>query len=98
MPIETLTELQYSQDRKGPWKLYIYEKDSEYHRGGVWFEAKPKYPEEEMTTQRAADAAKEAFIQGREIRVCDGRDMLVFHSKGDRILFGENFWEEALKQ
>lgn len=44
--VTTLTQLQYSVDRKGPWKLYIFELNSEYHRGGVWFMEKPKYPEE----------------------------------------------------
>lgn len=32
-PTHTLTELQYSQDRKGPFALYVYEPNSEYHRG-----------------------------------------------------------------
>ena len=32
--VHRLTELQHSEDRKGPWKLYVYEKDSEFHRGG----------------------------------------------------------------
>ncbi len=46
MSIEILSELQYSSDRKGPFKLYIYEPNSEYHRGGVYFMKNPQYPEE----------------------------------------------------
>lgn len=30
MGTHTLTELQYSEDRAGPWKLYIYEPNSEW--------------------------------------------------------------------
>ena len=95
MPIETLTELQYSQDRDGPWQLYIYAPNSQYHRGGVWFMAKPKYPEAgEITILQAKKLAQKAFEDGREIRICDGGDMLVFHARDRRVLYGETFWEE----
>jgi hypothetical protein len=97
MPIETLTRLQYSEDRQGPWQLYIYEANSAYHRGGQWFRNTPQYPDEEITTERAHSLAKEAFIAGLEVRVCDGGDMLVFHSKGKVILYGAAFWEEITK-
>lgn len=40
MPTHTLTELQYSTDRKGPWALYIYNPRG-YHNGAVWFRDKP---------------------------------------------------------
>ncbi len=98
MPIETLTQLQYSQDRQGPWRLYIYEPNSEYHRGGVWFMAVPRYPEDgEIPTARAQLICHEAFLAGREVRICDGGDMLVFHAKDKRVLYGEKFWEEIAK-
>ena len=97
MPIHTLTKLQYSKDRKGPFALYIYEMNSEYHSRPTWFQDEPKYPEEgEITTERAHAIAKGAFMQGREVRVTDSGDMLVFHAKGKKVLYGEQFWEEIL--
>lgn len=91
-----LTELQYSHDQKGPWKLYIYEASSGYHRGGIWFyKGKPPYPNEGELHQTAAKVkCANAMRNGREVRICDGGDMLVFHAKGDKILYGEKFWAE----
>jgi hypothetical protein len=95
MPIETLTELHYSQDRKGPWRIYVYERNSEYHRGGVWFMKTPGHPEEgELTIAIAELTFRHAMQARREIRVCDSGDMLVFHAKNGEVLFGEKFWEE----
>lgn len=96
--VETLTELQYSDDRRGPWKLYIYEPNSQYHRGGVWFMAKPRYPEEgEITIADAVARCVEAVTDGREIRICDRGDMLVYHSRAGRVIHGENFWQEITR-
>lgn len=97
MPLHTLTTLQYSTDRKGPWKLYIYDQTG-YHDGGQWFRAKPKYPDEEITTAQAHNLAFVAVAKKQEVRICDGGDMLVFHAKDGKILYPENakeFWEEA---
>lgn len=76
----TLTELQYSQDRKGPFALYIFDSTG-YHSGRQYFASKIK----------RADAA---IAKGKEVRITDGGDMLVFHSRGGKVLFGEKFWEE----
>jgi hypothetical protein len=97
MPIETLTQLRYSEDRQGPWRLYIYEPNSQYHRGGQWFRNRPQYPDEEITTERAHSLATEAFAAGREVRICDGGDMLVFHAKGNAVLYGATFWEDITR-
>jgi hypothetical protein len=95
MPLHTLTQLQYSEDRRGPWRMYIYDLNGEYHRGGTWFQEKPQYQDEgELNILLAYAATKSAFDSGREIRICDGGDMLVFHAKSNRILFGDKFWED----
>ena len=94
MAVHTLTQMQYSEDRKGPWKMYIYEPNSEYHRGGQWFRSKVQYEDEEIPTTEAFGRYLKAMAEQREIRVCDGGDMLVFHAKGGRVLYGEKFWEE----
>lgn len=93
MAVHTLTKLQYSEDRSGPWKLYVYEPNSEYHRGGVWFrKGKPKYPDEELGFTAAKVKCANAMRNGREVRICDGGDMLVFHAQGETILYGDKFW------
>lgn len=92
--IETLDKLQYSADRKGPWRLYIYEVNSQYHRGGVWFLITPKYPEEEISAAEAFDRTRRARAAGSEVRICDRGDMLVYHAKGDAVLYGEQFFQE----
>ena len=98
MPIETLTELQYSQERKGPFKLYIYEPNSEYHRSGVYFMKRPLYPEEgEITIEQAKERALLAVAENREVRITDSGDMLIFHSRAGKTLYPNNpekFWEE----
>lgn len=96
--VVTLTDLQHSDDRKGPWKLYIYEPGGQYHLGCVWFEDSPKYPEEgEIATREANDRCVQAMLSGREVRICDGGDNLVFHFDGKRVLHGENFWPEITR-
>jgi hypothetical protein len=98
MPIEHLTEMQYSTERKGPFKLYIFEKNSEYHRGGVYFMKKPVYPDEgEITIEEARERALKAAADNREVRITDSGDMLVFHSRAGKTLYPNNpekFWEE----
>ena len=96
MSVHTLTQLQYSEDKQGPWKLYVYNANSSYHSGGVWFrKGKLKYPDEEITFPIAKVKCANAMRNGREVRVCDGGDMLVFHARGADILYGKEFWEEA---
>ena len=58
--VEQLTKLQYSNDRTGPWKLYIFEPGSEYRRGGSWFvrEFTDRY-EDEMTIHEARKHAED---------------------------------------
>lgn len=99
MPGVTLTELQYSNDRKGPFKLYIYDSTG-YHQGPQWFRRPPlQYPDEEITAHEAMVRALEAFAIGCEIRITDGGDMLVYHAKDRKVLYPQpigNFWNEML--
>lgn len=93
-----LEGLRLSEDRYGPWKLYVFDVNSEFHRGGVWFMDKPKYPEEgEISTGEAFRRCCDAQSEGRQVRVCDGGDNLVFHARGDEVLHGETFWKDVLK-
>lgn len=91
--VQTLTELQYAEIGEGPWKLYIYGEDG-FHSGGRWFrKGKMKYPEEEITAIAAKCYSDANISQRLEVKVCDGGDMLVFHSENGKILYGEYFWK-----
>jgi hypothetical protein len=89
----SLTELQYSTDRKGPWKLYVYGANG-YHSGGQWFSKAVRYPDEEITVAQAKGSCDLAVASGYEVRVCDGGDLLVYHAKDGKVLYGETFWLE----
>ena len=95
-PIHTLKQLQYSTDRKGPFALYIYEPNRDYHRGAIWFRNKPQYPREEISTTEAKLRTDKAMAEGREIRICDRGDMLVYHAKNRKVIYGTDFWKEVL--
>jgi hypothetical protein len=92
-------DLVYSNDRVGPWKLYIYglscHPDAEYHRGGVWFAKVVKYPEEEITLQEAEARYLTAFAEKRQIRITDPGDNLVLHARDGRVVYGASFWDEV---
>jgi hypothetical protein len=96
MPIHELTQLQYSTEREGPFRLYIYTYNGEGYSTRAWFNKpmKMKYPDEEIPFPRAEGLTKIAVSQGREVRVCDGGDMLVYHAKDGKVLYGEGFWQE----
>jgi hypothetical protein len=94
--VHTLTELQHAETGDGPWALYIYGR-SGYHTGKVWFrKGKMKYPDEEITAEEAKRRVEKAIADSREVRICDGGDMLVFHSQHGVILYpdsAEEFWK-----
>lgn len=95
--VETLTELQYSNDRKGPFALYIYGPDG-FHSGKTWCRRIPQYPEEgEISCGEMLLRTMEAAVKGLEVRICDGGDMLVYHCKGANVLHPKpigDFWKE----
>jgi hypothetical protein len=85
----------YSNDRVGPWRLYVYELHSEYHSGGQWFARQVVYPDEEISVVEARARCMGAMAYGREVRVTDAGDNLVFHSKGSDVFYGSGFWDEV---
>lgn len=97
-PMEVIEKLSFVEGEvgKGPWRLYIYREDG-YHEGGQWFRlGKIKYPNEEITFSRAKQHAEVAVGRGREVRICNGGDELVFHSLRGKVIFGATFWNEAM--
>ena len=78
-----------------PFKLYVYEVDG-YHRGGQWFRKSVRYPDEEIIAAVAKEMVDKFMHMKREIRICDGGDMLVFHAKKGKVIYPGNpkeWWE-----
>jgi hypothetical protein len=95
MSLEILTQLQYSKDLRGPFALYVYDADG-YHGGKQWFAKVIKYPDETISIAEAKARARAAEDDGREVRICDGGDMLVYHSQNGIQLYppdGFHFWK-----
>jgi hypothetical protein len=94
---EFTVPFQYSEDRKGPFRLYVYGDDN-YHSGTQCFRKEPlKYPDEEITIREAMLRASAAQVKGHEVRITDGGDMLVYHHKGGKLLYPKppaDFWKE----
>jgi hypothetical protein len=93
-----LEEIYYSEDRKGPFKLYVYRPDG-YHTGGQWFMKVPRYPDppdNELNYAQAKTIVEAAMEQGLEVRICDWGDFLVFHAQHGTVLHPTNhdFWKE----
>lgn len=96
MSTYTLTQLVYSQDRKGPWKLYVYTANGKQYEYISWFSKKPE--DKEISVMEAFEIANiAAIIDKKEVRVCDGGDELVYHSEKGIILYGNTFWPEIIK-
>ena len=97
MAIKTLRKLQYSEDKEGPWQLYIYTEEGRNYSVKKWFvRGELKYPDEEITLENAKELVKDAMVEGREVRICDVGDMLVFHAERGIVLYGNEFWREVL--
>jgi hypothetical protein len=89
-----LTQLQYSQDRKGPFQLYVFGRDGRSYTVRTWFAKPVTFPDEEIPIAEARELATAAISHGQEVRVCDAGDELVFHSAGGKTIYGDRFWEE----
>jgi hypothetical protein len=98
MPIETFTTLQYSENREGPFVLYIFGHDG-YHSGGQWFHKNIEgFEDEYITAREAMTRTLEAQVKKLEVRICDGGDMLVYHSWNGEVLYpkpADGFWREV---
>jgi hypothetical protein len=93
-----LFRLQYTTPVKGDdKKLFLYDDDG-FHYAAIWFRNSPTaYPHEVLTADAAFTMAQEHWRTGREVRVTDGGDMLLFHVVGGRVLYPQNcnleeFW------
>jgi hypothetical protein len=104
MTIFTIDDLNYRPSDRGPWRLYVFDRNG-YHRGGKYFQrgALPQYPPNELrdywiTAAFAKDDVIQAMRQGLEVRITDGGDFLVFHWKGGKQIYPadpQTFWDQA---
>ncbi len=60
-----------------PLRGYLYDRDG-LHRGGEWLE-------DEAALRQFMVEAEAAMREGREVRVTDALDQLVFHAEHGRI-------------
>ena len=47
--------------------------------------------------EAACNLARAAFDSGREVRICDGGDMLVFHAIGHHVRYGQDWWKKVME-
>lgn len=96
LEVHELTQLEYAVPVKGEsFRLYILDADG-MHNGGQWFRRVPKYFDEEVAVEYAEHLAGQAIRDGKEVRVTDGGDLLVYHVVGGKQLYPadtENVWE-----
>lgn len=95
----TLTELQYAQPQKGEdFKLFLFGADG-FHSGAIWFTSGAiRYPDEQTSADVAKHLVERHMREKLEVRICNGGDLLVFHSIGGRQLYpvnGADFWSRV---
>jgi len=89
-----LGQLVYSADIGETLRLYIFEPNG-MHRGGIFFRKIPRHPEEEISAEDARKLVDRAILDGKEVRVTNSGDHLVFHFKDDELIHPESaaaFW------
>jgi hypothetical protein len=90
----------YDADRTLPLKLYVFRPDG-FHEGCKWFRNILRYPDEEITTMSALVTTGVAMEKGLEVRICNGGDFCVFHSKDGEVVYPpegfDAFWNSVLK-
>ena len=91
-----MTELIYAEPVRGEnYRLYRYGADG-YHSGTQWFTSgRIRYPDEQITAERAKALAEETMREGHEVRITDSGDFLVFRAiNGRQVHPPENvdFW------
>lgn len=94
MHIETLTTLQYSDDRRGTLGVYFYFSDGT-HTPPVWFRRGP--PRSGDTTLALVKAWVEQWrLLNGEVRIVNPGDLLIFHAKDGKVIHpasAEEFWK-----
>lgn len=89
-----LGQLVHSSEVSDSLRLYVYEADGK-HRGGIYFRRNPKFPDEEITAEAARKLVDRAILDGKEVRVTNSGDFLVFHFKDGSLVHPETvggFW------
>jgi hypothetical protein len=91
-----LTRLKYVEPKpNGTYQLYVFDERG-LHNGGQYFRKFPRYPDEEITLAKAKIRVIAALEAGKEVRICDMDDHLIFHAKGQELLSNYSlsvFWK-----
>ena len=89
-----LPGLAYSDDRTGALHLRIFTQGYEFLGNFSW------QPDTGLMFAATAKAlVEDAMIQGREVQITNQANLLVFHARGDEMLYPpgnpEEFWESV---
>jgi 20S proteasome alpha/beta subunit len=85
----TLTELVYSEDLSGTLRVYVYTASGDAYLIRQYFARRVRYSDEEVDLDRAKAIVDEALRCELEVRITNGGDFLVFHSKDGAVLYPE---------
>ena len=82
----------------GGLALYVYHHPGR-HGGPIWFRRLPRH-ENEISAEGARKLVEVAMLDGKEVRIVNRGDLLVFHFTGERLLYpatGAQFWGRVLR-
>jgi hypothetical protein len=85
----------YDDKMSGWLRLYIYQRNG-YHSGGLWFGPDVTFPDLSVASARRCTEA--AMADGREVRITNGSDFLVFHARGNELIHpsdAQAFWSDV---
>jgi hypothetical protein len=90
--------LVYDDEMSGRLRLYILDHNGN-HRGGLLFGPDVTFPD--LPVASARRHAEAAMVAGREVRITNGSDHLVFHAADNKVIHppdAEAFWRDVEKK
>lgn len=96
MSTSILDALQYDDDRTGILRLYVFHPSGMGYEVRQYFSRHIRYPDEEISVADAREIASAAVAAGKEVRITNCGDLLIFHARAGAVLFPldgeESFW------
>lgn len=86
----------YSDDTRGTLRLYVYSTSGQGYLIRQYFARDRRYLDEVCSVDRAKEIADAAIENLLEVRVTNGSDFCVFHSRDGGVIYpasSEEFWK-----